>query len=94
MSNPNIKAGPGRPKGSKDKLSKNVKSRIMQVWDKLEGEGKGLLDEAREKPDWFYANFVKGMIPKDLTVAGDPNNPIKTMMEIVIIDPDGNRTKI
>lgn len=77
----------GRPKGSKDKISRDVKTRIMDVWNQLEKEGKGLLDEAQTKPDWFYVNFVKGMIPKDMIVAGDQDNPLRTKVTVEFVEP-------
>ena len=79
--------GAGRPKGSKDKVPKDVKQRIMKVWDQLEADGLGLFEEATKRPDWFYVNFVKGMIPKDLIVAGDQDNPLRTKVTVEFVNP-------
>ena len=87
MSNPNLKAGPGRPKGTKNKLSRSVKERIMQVWDALEREEKGLEDEAKKDPQWFYQNFVKGMVPKDIVVQGDEDNPLRQKVMVEFVNP-------
>lgn len=78
----------GRPKGSKDKISRDVKTRIMQVWDELAKEGKDLYDEAVGDPKWFYQHFVKGMIPKDIAVSGDEDNPLITEIRIKHVKPD------
>ena len=78
----NIKPGPGRPKGSRYKISRNLKERVLVVWDKLEKEKKSLYEEAKKDPKWFYVNFAKPMLPKDVTVAGDPDKPIKTEMSL------------
>jgi hypothetical protein len=64
-------AGPGRPKGSKDKITRNLKARVLEVWDKLKKEDKDLYDVAKENPEWYYQNFVKPMLPKDIEVSGD-----------------------
>lgn len=69
--NPNYKEDAkkgGRKPGVKNKLSRDMKQRIVDVWNTLECEEKGLLDEARNKPDWFYVNFVKPMLPKDIQI--------------------------
>ena len=90
MANPNIKDHAhkgGRPKGSKDKLSRDVKTRIMQVWDNLAANGQDLLDEAVKDPKWFYSNFVKGMVPKDVTVSGDDQRPLITEIVLRRADP-------
>lgn len=77
MGRKNMPPGPGRPKGSKDKLPKDLKLRILAIADKLEAEGKGLEDEARKDPVWFYTNFLKPMLPKDVQVTGDMGLNIK-----------------
>lgn len=77
--------GAGRPKGSKDKLSRDIKKRVLDVWDKLEKGGKSLHVEAKNDPKWFYSNFVKPMLPKDVVLAGDKDNPIETKWTVEII---------
>ena len=64
----NIKRGPGRPKGVKDKLPRDMKLRVIAVWDKLEKEKKSLYVEAKSDPKWFYVNFIKPMLPRDVQV--------------------------
>jgi hypothetical protein len=63
----------GRPKGAKNKVPHDIVKKILDVTNSLEKQGKGLKDCAEEDPAWFYSNFLKGLIPKnvDLTVAGD-----------------------
>lgn len=81
-------AGPGRPKGSKDKIQKNLKQLVLDTIASLEGEGKSLHAEALTDPKWFYANFVKPMLPKDVIVSGDPDNPLVTAIEITLVKPE------
>lgn len=83
--------GAGRPKGSKDKISRNLKQLVLDAAEKLEAEGKSLYDEAVQDPKWFYQNFVKPMLPKevDATLSGPNGDPI-SIIERVIIDKDTN----
>ncbi len=81
-------AGPGRPKGSKDKINKNLKQMVLDAAAKLEKDKKSLYDEAKKDPKWFYANFVKPMLPKDVVVSGDEDNPLKTKLEITFVRPE------
>ena len=68
--------GAGRPRGAKDKISRDLKAFVLETVEKLDAEGKSLYSEAEKDPRWFYANFVKPMLPKDVVLAGDPENPI------------------
>lgn len=68
--------GAGRPRGAKDKISRDLKAFVLDTVEKLDAEGKSLYSEAEKDPRWFYANFVKPMLPKDVVLAGDPDNPI------------------
>jgi len=82
--------GAGRPIGAKNKLPRDLKARVMAVWEKLEAENKGLYDEAEKDPPWFYVNFIKPMLPKDVVLQGDEDNPITFKMPTVIrlVGPD------
>lgn len=69
MANPNptpVRNKRGRPKGSKDKIAKGMKERVLQVWDKLEKGGKGLHVQAKEDPQWFFTTMVRPMLPKNV----------------------------
>ncbi len=72
LKNKNIigKPGPGRKKGSKDKIPRSVKERVIFVWDQLEKEGKGLKAYAEENPKDFYKYFIRSMLPKEIDVKG------------------------
>ncbi len=70
--------GAGRPKGAKDKISRDLKAFVLETVERLDAEGKSLYSEAEKDPKWFYANFVKPMLPKDVTLAGDPDKPLGT----------------
>ena len=84
------KPGPGRPKGSKDKIPQDLKKRVLAVWAQLEAEGKGLHEEAKKKPAWFYENFLKPMLPKNVDIGSD--GPI--VLKVIYEQPKGMTEKI
>lgn len=59
-------AGKGREKGSTNKITRNLKELVLETVAALEKEGKSLSAEAEKDPKWFYLNFVKPMLPKDI----------------------------
>jgi hypothetical protein len=61
----------GRPKGTKNKLRGDLVQQILDIAESLAKEKKGLKDCARQDPSWFYTNFLKGLIPKNIEVKGD-----------------------
>lgn len=69
--NPNIPPGPGRPKGCKNKITANLKDRVVEVWQSLEKKNIGLNTQAEKDPRWFLENFLKPMLPKDVKIDGD-----------------------
>ena len=75
--NDKINPGPGRPKGSKDKLPRDLKERVLAVIAKLDKEKKSLYDIAKKDPKWFYVNFMKPMLPKDVKWEGEMVNEIR-----------------
>ena len=64
-------SGPGRPKGSKNKIPYDLKEKVVQIAQDLEKKKKGLQHVAEQEPKWFYENFVKALLPK--AVSGDFN---------------------
>lgn len=66
MANPNLKAGPGRPKGLKNKIPTSLAGKVLHACEHLEKIGKSLTVMAEEEPKWFFETFVKAMLPKDL----------------------------
>jgi hypothetical protein len=75
----------GRPRGAKNKLPRDLVDRVLEISANLEEQGKGLLDCAEKDPRWFFENFLKPMIPKNVSVAGiEPATPAK--IEIVFVE--------
>lgn len=59
-------AGPGRPKGCKNKISNDLRKYVIQVIEQLEEEGQGLLQWAKNNPDDFWGKVFKGVLPKEV----------------------------
>jgi hypothetical protein len=74
--------GSGRPKGSGNVITNDLRKMVLEAVDHLNAQGLSLSERAEENPDWFYANFVKPMLPKDVVVAGDPDNPLETKVTV------------
>ena len=60
----------GRPIGAKNKVPRNLVERVLQISDDLDKQGRGLRKCAEENPFWFFQNFVKPLIPKNVSLAG------------------------
>lgn len=78
----------GRAPGTPNKLPRDLKEKVLAICDHLETQNKGLQDEAEKDPQWFYANFVKPMLPKDVKVGSDPDNPLITEIVVKHVKPD------
>lgn len=74
------RAGMGRPKGSKNKTTTAVKEMVLQALGNVGGV-KYLEEQAEANPTAFMT-LVGKVIP--LQVAGDEDNPLRTVHEIVI----------
>jgi hypothetical protein len=58
----------GRPKEALNKLPRNLVDRVLEITANLEEQGKGLQHCAEKDPKWFFENFVKPMIPKNIAL--------------------------
>jgi hypothetical protein len=74
-------AGPGRPKGCKNKFPIALKDKVIHACEVLEAEGKDLATCALADPVWFWETFVKPMLPKEVLVSGDPDNPLTLLLQ-------------
>lgn len=75
---PGTKGGGGRKKGSQNKIPKQLKEMILGALDSAGGENY-LIAQAKENPTAFLTLIGK-VLPT--TLAGDPNNPIKTSITV------------
>ena len=79
----------GRPKGSPNRLTQNVRDAIAQAAEGLGGSAR-LIAWAKEDPKneaAFWTSLYPKLLP--LQVAGDPANPVGHVhrMERLIVDP-------
>ena len=59
----------GRPKGSQNRATKEIREKISWAFDKVAGEnGKGLIKLAENEPQIFYS-LVARIIPQQATLA-------------------------
>lgn len=77
--------GKGRPKGSVNKLSGDVKAMILAALDEKGGTAY-LVKQADENPTAFLS-LVGRVLP--MTVAGDPNNPLLHSVTVNLVKPAG-----
>lgn len=80
------KGNKGKKKGAKNRIQKNLVNELLAIKDTLAKENKGLEDEARNNPKWFYENFIKPIIPKDINVG------LEGDLTITLVNYAGNDT--
>lgn len=83
--------GPGRPKGSRNRHTIELKDAIRRAAEEVgeDGAGKGKLVGylrrlAKDEPVAF-TSLIKATLPKE--IAGDPDAPIIAKIEHVIVRP-------
>lgn len=80
-------AGKGRPKGSPNKITADVKRAILEAAEAAGGKG-GMVGyltlQAAENPAAFMTLIGK-VLP--LTVVGDEENPLRTVTRIELVAP-------
>lgn len=83
----------GRKPGSQNKVTKALKEVILTALDKADkGGGVGYLTrQANENPAAFMA-LVGKVLP--MTVAGDPDNPLRTVTVVELVAPQVPNDKI
>ncbi len=82
--------GPGRPRGSKNKLSENFIADLNAGWNKY---GRQVIDNvAQDQPAKFLA-IVAGLLPKDVLLTVVDNRPMieLTAEELLAIAGPNNK---
>lgn len=83
------KSGPGRPKGSTNKATKELKEMILAALDHSGGV-EYLVERANDpRTASAFLTLIGKVLP--MTIAGDPNNPVLhqiTKIERVIVRPE------
>lgn len=77
--------GPGRPKGSPNKVTKAAKDLIAEAAEKLGGIERlvAWAEEAPENEKAFWSSIYPKLIPVQLS--GDPDNPLTHIHEIGLV---------
>lgn len=76
-------AGPGRPKGASNKITKDIKEAIANAFVSVGGEAY-LVKVAKEDPKTFCTLLGK-IIP--LQISGDQDSPFTAVTELRIVGP-------
>jgi hypothetical protein len=77
----------GRPKGVQNKVSGTVKDNMLAVFNRLGGTSK-MAEWAEANLTEFYKLYAR-LIPTDVKLSGDADNPLQVVTEIrrTIVDP-------
>lgn len=76
--NPNLKAGPGRPKGSQNKVPKEIRAMLREALDNAGGAAY-LTQQAKDNPTAFMT-LVGKLIPAEVKATVS----VKTWEELVL----------
>jgi hypothetical protein len=79
MANPNLKAGPGRPKGLKNKVTRDVKEMILGALAAKGGQE--WLEAQMDSNPTAFMTLLGKVLPTQ--IQGDADNPIKTVSEVL-----------
>lgn len=80
-----VKKGPGRPKGSPNKINKAAKDAIAEAAESLGGAAR-LVNWVKEDPlneRAFWTQIYPKLIP--VTLAGDEDNPLRAVARIELV---------
>ena len=83
--NGQVKRGPGRPKGSPNKINKAAKDAIADAAEALGGSAR-LVDWVKEDPaneKAFWTTIYPKLVP--VTLGGDVDNPINVVQKIELV---------
>ena len=76
--------GPGRPRGSQNKITKNIRNNFEEVFEKLGGvNGFYLWAKKTGNQGQFYQMYSK-MLPSNIDL--DASNELKTILERIFTD--------
>lgn len=77
-------AGRGRPKGSPNKVTADVKAMVLEALNGAHEQGGAayLMQQAKDNPNAFLS-LVGKVLP--MTVAGDPSNPLEMSLQVAFV---------
>lgn len=86
---PGNPGGPGRPKGSRQKLSDSF---LKALADDFEHHGVATVERIREEKPEAYVNAIGKLMPKLMELTGKDGDPIETINRIENVIVDANPT--
>lgn len=93
MANPNPKPGPGRPKGLKNKVTRDIKEALLEAFNSPEiGGVQGLIkfgSQPRNQAKFF--EFVMKLLPSKIEASGPDGGPVETASTVTIYIPSNGR---
>lgn len=60
---------PGRPKGSRNKLSEDF---VAKLYDDFTAHGQAAIEECRAKSPETYVKVIAGLLPKEMHISASP----------------------
>lgn len=82
----------GRTAGAQNKVPKaakiSAKDRVEEVDAELTQSKKGLAQQAKDDPKWFYEKIWVKILPKVAEISGPDGGPIPTSIEVRFIGID------
>lgn len=73
----------GKPKGTRNKISSEIRDYILQIDKNLRKKGKGLQTCAVKDPHWFYEKIYVKIIPKPVDVSGEIDAKVILMPQAI-----------
>lgn len=73
----------GRKKGTANKLTVNIKDAVLEAFDILGGPS-WIVATARDNPQ-LMVQLLGKVIPTGVQVSGDPDSPVVTRTEVVLV---------
>ena len=88
---PGNSGGPGRPKGSRNKLSEAF---LKALADDFEEHGPDTVEKLREGNPAQYCNVIAKLMPKLMELSGPESGDLAVQhaWTIQLVDPDNTRT--
>jgi hypothetical protein len=80
--------GPGRPKGVPNRITIELREMVLGALDDLGGK-EYLKRIANSEQASSFMSLVGKCLPQAVSVAGDPESPLITRIEVVLVGKDG-----
>lgn len=85
----------GRPKGVPNKMTQDVRQCILDAADKLGGCDR-IVKWANSSPEAekaFWSQIYVRVLPKDINIGGQADNPLNVGIKVTFVSPGGNGSR-